>query len=315
MPKPLMGTILPVALLALLVVLPRLGAQTAPAKSVDDIKIDVWNSTPLPGPSYAGVKSAPAPKRDLSGIWDATGDPIGGPPPGIQPTGANEHRAVLRGNNNPPGGEPDERNIPNPLPYTPLGEKTLESHKPTGLGARSVPAVQGNDPVDICDPPGFPRLELYEFRTIEITQPADQVVILYEFYRTWRTIWTDGRELPKNPEPRWNGYSVGKWVDDYTFVVDTVGLSDKTWVDNQGRPHSGDLKVEETFHRVDHDHLQITLTITDPKMYTEPWFALKNFPLRLQPHGFDIREQYCAPSDTAEYNKDIGDEIVAPPEK
>lgn len=303
------------ALILASVLLPNLRAQTAPPKSVDDIKIEKWNSAPLPGTAYTGLKPAPAPRRDLSGIWDATGDATGGPPRGVQPTGANEHRAVLPGNNSPPGGEPDERNIPNPLPYTALGEATLESHKPTGLGVRSVPAVLGNDPVDICDPPGFPRLELYEFRTIEITQTADQVIILNQFFRTWRTIWTDGRELPTNPEPRWNGYSVGKWVDDYTFVVETVGMSDRTWIDNQGRPHSSELKVEERFHRVDHDHLELTLTITDLKMYTEPWFALKNLPLRLQPRGFDIREMYCSPSDLAEYNKDVGDPIVAPPDK
>jgi hypothetical protein len=282
-----------------------LGAQAAPPKSVNDLHIEKWNSAPVRGPAYESIKPAPAPKRDISGVWDAQ----------IQPTGANEHRAVLPGNNNPPGGEPDERNIPNPLPYTPLGEKTMEANKPTGLGVRSVAAVLGNDPVDICDPPGFPRLDLSEFRTIEITQTADQMIILNQFYRTWRAIWTDGRELPTNPEPRWNGYSVGKWADDYTFVVETVGMNDKTWIDNQGRPHSGELKVEEQFHRVDQDHIELTMTIDDPKMYTEPWFALKKFPLRLQPHGFDIREMYCSPSAIAEYNKEIGDEVVAPPDK
>jgi len=313
MPKRLPGSALAVVMAFLAV--PVLGGQAVPPKSVDDIKIDKWNSAPLPGSAYAGVKPAPAPRHDLSGIWDATGDAIGGPPPGIQPTGAYEHRSVLRGNNNPPGGEPDERNIPNPLPYTPLGEKTMESHKPTGLGVRSVPAVLGNDPVDICDPPGFPRMDLSEFRTIQIAQTADQVIVMNQFFRTWRVIWTDGRELPTNPEPRWTGYSVGKWVDDYTLVVETVGMSDRTWIDNQGRPHSSELKVEERFHRVDHDHIELTVTITDPKMYTEPWLALNKFPLRIQPRGFDIREMYCAPSDTAEYNKEIGDEVIAPAEK
>ena len=76
-----------------------------------------------------------------------------------------------------------------------------------------------------------------------------------------------------DPEPRWYGYSVGKWVDDYTFVVQTVGMSDKTWLDNAGRPHSSELKVEERFHRVDQDHLELTVTIDDPKMYTKPWLA------------------------------------------
>ena len=315
MPTRSIWTVSPMALILTAVLLPILGAQTVPPKSVDDIKIDKWNSVPLHGIAYAGLKSAPAPRHDLSGIWDATGDPTNIPPPGIQPTGAFEHRAVLPDNNSPPGGEPDERNIPNPLPYTPLGEATLEAHKPTGLGVRSVPAVLGNDPVDICDPPGFPRMDLSEFRTIEITQTEDQVIVLNQFYRTWRTIWTDGRELPKDPEPRFNGYSVGKWVDDYTFVVQTVGMNEKTWIDNQGRPHSSELKVEERFHRVDHDHLELTVTIDDPKMYTKPWLALHNFPLKLQPRGFDIRELYCSPSDFAEYNKEIGDPSIAPPVK
>lgn len=315
MTKRSIWTISPTALILALAVVPISRAQTAPAKSVDDIKIDKWNSVPVRGAAYAGIKSGPAPKRDLSGIWDATGDAGNGPPPGIQATGANEHRAVLPGNNAPPGGEPDERNIPNPLPYTPLGEKTLESHKPTGLGVRSVPAVLGNDPVDTCDPQGFPRMDLSEFRNIEIAQADDHVLVLNQFGRTWRTIWTDGRELPTDPEPRFTGYSVGKWVDDYTFVVETVGMIDKTWIDNAGRPHSDQLKVEERFHRVDHDHLELTVTIDDPKMYTKPWLALNKFPLRLQPHGFDIRELYCAPSDLADYNKDVGDPFAAPPGK
>jgi hypothetical protein len=286
-------------------------------KTVDDIKIEKWNSTPLHGSAYVGVKSGPAPVRDLSGVWDATGDvpPGGGPAPGVQATGANEHRAVLRGNNSPPGGEPDERNIPSPLPYTQLGEATLESHKPTALGVRSVPAVQGNDPVDICDPPGFPRMDLSEFRTLEILQTADQVIVLNQFFRTWRPIWTDGRELPKNPEPRWYGYSAGKWVDDYTLVVETIGLTDKTWLDSAGRPHSSELKVEERYHRIDHDRMELTVTIDDPKMYTQPWVALNKFPLRLQPRGFDIRELYCSPSDTAQYNQEIGEPIIASPDE
>ena len=296
---------------------PPASAQTAPPTSVDGIKIQPWNSTALRKPAYAGIKPAPAPRHDLSGIWDATGDPNpgGGAAPGIQATGAHEYPSVLPGNNSPPGGEPDESKIPRHLPYTALGEATLEAHKPTGMGVRAVPAVLGNDPLDICDPPGFPRLELYEFRILEIAQNTDQVILLTQFYHTWRTIWTDGRELPANPEPRWNGYSVGKWVDDYTFVAETVGLDERTWIDNAGRPHSSELKVEERFHRVDHDNMELTVTINDPKMYTQPWMALNKLPLRLQPRGFDIREMYCAPSDTAEYNQQVGDPIVAPATK
>ena len=158
-------------------------------------------------------------------------------------------------------------------------------------------------------------MDLSEFRTIEIVQAEDKVLVLNQFFRTWRSIWTDGRELPMDPEIRWNGYSVGKWVDDYTLVVQTIGMSDRTWLDNAGRPHSNELKVEERFHRVDQDHLELTVTIDDPKMYTKPWLALNKFPLRRQPRGFDIREMYCSPSDYKEYNDEVGDPINTPAEK
>jgi len=313
--KHAISAMLTLALISVLAFLPPLCAQTAPPASIDDIKVDPWNSRPLHGRAYAGLKAAPAPRRDLSGIWDATGDATAGAAPGIQNTGAHEYPAVLPGNNNPPGGEPDESKIPRHLPYTPLGEATLKAHKPTGMSVRSVPAVLGNDPLNICDPPGFPRVELYEFKIIEIAQTADHVIILNQMFPAWRTIWTDGRELPKNPEPRWSGYSVGNWVDDYTFVVETVGLDERTWLDNAGRPHSSELKVEERFHRIDHDHMELTVTINDPKMYTQPWLALNKFPLRLQPQGFDIREMLCVPSETSQYNQEIGDPSIAPDEK
>jgi hypothetical protein len=103
---------------------------------------------------------------------------------------------------------------------------------------------------------------------------------------------------------------VGKWVDDYTFVVHTVGLDERTWIDNVGRPHSDDLTVEETFHRVNKDILELTLTITDPKMYTKPWTALNKFRMRLQPEWFDIREQICSASEALDYKNSVADEIA-----
>ena len=201
------------------------------------------------------MKSAPAPRRDLSGVWDATGEGRTPRRAGIQATGANEHRAVLPGNNAPPGGEPDERNIPNPLPYTPLGEATLESHKPTGLGVRSVPAVLGNDPVDICDPPGFPRLELHEFRAIEIIQavgPCDCLESILSDLAHHLDRRAGASHESRTQIDRLLGGQMGGRL--HVCDVETVGMTDNTWLDNAGRPHSSELKVEEQFHRVDHDH-------------------------------------------------------------
>jgi hypothetical protein len=144
---------------------------------------------------------------------------------------------------------------------------------------------------------------LFNLRGLQITQTAKQVLLLYQNSQVWRNIWMDGRELPKEfDEPRWYGYSVGRWTDDYTFVATTRGLDQRTWIDNAGRPHSDQLTIEETFHRVNADIIELTLTIDDPKMYTQKWTALNKFRLGLLPDSFDIREQLCSPSEAANYN-------------
>lgn len=280
-----------------------------------------WNNVPPRKSVYTGKNSAPAPIRDLSGIWDATG--LDG---GFQVNGAYEHPALypqkggategpLEAGAGAEGGHTDETGIEHPLPYTPLGLEALKANKPSGPGVRQVPVALSNDPMDQCDPMGFPRMELFELRTFELEQSANHVTYLNEWYGNWRIIWTDGRELPKDPEPRWNGYSVGKWLDDYTFVVETVGLNPRTWLDHAGRPHSADLRVEETFHRVDHDTMELTVKIDDPKMYKEPWLGLNKFPLHLLPPDFDMPELLCSPIDMAEYNKQVGDTVLSSPAK
>ena len=279
----------------------------APAASLnsggDESQQDKWNNAvPL---AYVGKKpSGPTPRRDISGIWGAAGLA------GIQATGALEHPAIFPGKRGAgEGGRPDETGIINPLPYTPLGLTALKANKPLE-GVRQVPAELSNDPGQRCDPIGFPYMELYALRTIDLIQTPRKVLLLDELYGYWRNIWTDGRALPKDPPPRWNGYSVGKWVDDYTFVVETVGLNPKTWLDHAGRPHSDELQVEERFHRLDYDDMQLTVKITDPKMYTDPWLGLNNFPLHLLPPDFDIPELLCAPSEMEDYDKQISNPLA-----
>jgi hypothetical protein len=107
------------------------------------------------------------------------------------------------------------------------------------------------------------------------------------------------------PDPRYYGYSAGHWEDDYTFVVNTVGSSDRSWLDHSGHPHSVDLRVEERYRRVDHDNLALTVTIDDPKMYTKPFVIAKpNF--KWIPKQ-EFEEQICVPSDAMEYLSVIGD--------
>jgi hypothetical protein len=151
------------------------------------------------------------------------------------------------------------------------------------------------------------------------------VAILYQYGEAWRVIWTDGRALPKLVdgavlvgkevrEQRFYGYSVGKWVDDTTLVVQTVGMmpEDKVWLDLTGRPISDAALVEERFHRVNRDRLELTVTINDPKMYTKPWIAMNKFPMRLADPHHDVMEVYCSLSEMEKYDKLFGNPTSAP---
>ena len=264
-----------IVIVAQLVVLAVLRAQTPSPKASPGTSDDKWNNVPPSKPEYARKKAGPAPRRDLSGIWDGTAEG------GVQAKGTKEYVD-----------SPGARDVP----YTADGKAARALNKP---GETPEPIATGdiNDPVDTCDPQGFPRMDLHQMKVIEIAQTEKQIVLLDQFYDNWRVIWTDGRPFPKEPDPRWNGYSVGKWEDDYTFVVQTVGTDERTWLDNAGRPHSDALQVEERFHRVDFDTLQLTVTISDPKFYTQPWAALNKFVLHRLPDDFDMREVICSVSE------------------
>jgi hypothetical protein len=127
------------------------------------------------------------------------------------------------------------------------------------------------DPATSCLPEG-PRSGLAGLDPLRIVQTPTIVVVLYEA-GAFRLIYTDGRPLPKDMNPTWMGYSVGRWDGD-TFVIETAGYNDKTWLDFAGRPHSDALRVTERFRRIDFGHMQLEMTFDDPKAYAKP-FTIK----------------------------------------
>jgi hypothetical protein len=140
-----------------------------------------------------------------------------------------------------------------------------------GNGPRAVHESEINDPLNtLCDPAGFPRIVLYEFRPTQIVQTPNQVLILYLYERRWRVIWTDGRPLPQDPVPSWQGYSTATWSGD-TLVVDSIGFRDDIWIDWNGSVITEAAKVRERIRRPDFGHLEIEVTVDDPKAYTRPW--------------------------------------------
>jgi hypothetical protein len=199
-------------------------------------------------------------------------------------------------------------------PMTAWGQEQFSLHKPTW----DNPVADSNDPQKVCDPLGFPRNMLFMTRGIAFTQMPGRVIELFQFNRVWRDIWTDGRPLPKNvggdtpdaQDPRWYGYSVGHWEDDYNFVVDTVGTDERSWLDNDGHPHSVGLRVQERYTRVNHNSLEVTITIDDPKTYTKPFVITKGKFTWIPKQDFE--EQLCVPSEEAEYQKLIANPAAHP---
>ena len=118
-------------------------------------------------------KAAPAPRRDLSGIWDPE-DTM----EGISPRGVKSH-----------------------APFTAFGANIANNVYKPGDGPRKVSIGLVNDPLDSCDPAGFPRDLLFELRPFQVVQTSNQLLMLYQYQQVWRAIWKDGRELPKDPDP------------------------------------------------------------------------------------------------------------------
>ena len=193
-----------------------------------------------------------------------------------------------------------------PPPLTDWGKAKFEATKPS-YGPRSVPPGLGNDTVSTCDPMGYPR-DLYEanLRPFEIIQAPDRMLIHMQYHEIWRQVWTDGRELPKDPDPAWMGYSIGKWDGD-TFVITSTGYDERTWLDHLGNPHSDQMVLVERWKHPDANTLTLDMTITDPKTYTAPWVGDTITFVRAKAAIF---EELCVPSEEDHFNDRIRDAAV-----
>ena len=228
-----------------------------------------WLHSPTPGvPRTADGKpnlSAAAPrtadgKPDLSGMWeDDTGKP-----PGYCIAGECQDAS-----DSPKGTSPLASNVgwvdfgarlPGGLPYQPWAAEAVKRRK-VDYGK--------DDPPTHCMPLGTPRM-LVDPLYRKFVQTPGLLVILNERDAGYRQIFTDGRPLPQDPQPSWNGYSTGKWEGD-TLVVQTNGLRDGMWLDRNGSPMTDAAKLTERFRRVNYGTMEIEVTVDDPKAYTKPW--------------------------------------------
>jgi hypothetical protein len=190
----------------------------------------------------------------------------------------------------------DDRTRPS---LTPWGQARFDAAKPL-MGPRAV-GGQEDSPALHCDPSGPPQLLILP-NPWEIVQIPGRMFMFFEEYHIWRTIYTDGRPLPKDPDPTWLGYSVGHWEGD-TFVVETVGLNDKVWADLSGNPRSEEMRLTERYRRVNHDTLEQQIIIDDPKSYTAKWVSPPKLH-KLEPK-WEIGEWFCAASENQVYDKEV----------
>lgn len=189
-------------------------------------------------------------KPDLSGIW--TSDEPDARNPDVPPTpydATRSRRMINLG-----------IELPDGLPYQPWLAALVKER----TANRMV-----DDPHIRCMPDNFLRSWAMP-HLIKLVHSPSLLVVLNEWNTNYRQILADGRPLPEDPTPSWEGYSVGKWEGD-TFVVDTIGFRDDLWIDWNGSVITHAAKVREEYTRPDFGHMLIKVTVDDPKAYTAPW--------------------------------------------
>jgi hypothetical protein len=210
-----------------------------------------WLKIPTPGiPRTVDGRAdlnAPAPRRSdgrpiLAGLWRPSGKLIFDITGGLKPGDT--------------------------IPYQPWAEALYKTRVANDFK---------DDPTSNCIVGGVPRSDFVPY-PLKILEHADQITILYEAVHSFRQIFTDGRALPKDPNPQWFGYSVGRWQGD-VFVVESAGFNDNVWLDNAGRPAGESLRVTERFIRRSFGRMEIEVLIDDPKTYTRPWTVTERLTL------------------------------------
>jgi hypothetical protein len=140
-----------------------------------------------------------------------------------------------------------------------------------------------------CMPRGVPAIWLQNPYSTMLVHTPTKLVQLFEVLNNWRIIHTDGRPLPKYPEPFFHGNSTTRWEGD-TLVVESVGFDERTYIQPNGWFHSDELRVIERYSRPSMNYLMVEIAVTDPKVLVKPW---KSAPHRWTLGDGELYEFYC----------------------
>ncbi len=196
-------------------------------------------------PDFSGLWTTAEPNRSVEPVLDEPGDPAN----------ITSSRQMSDIGVDLPGG----------LPYQPWLVPIVEER--TANEAIDDPHIR-------CFPDNF--LRAYGLpHLLKFVHKPGLLVVLNEMNAGYRQVFTDGRPLPEDPNPTWQGYSSARWDGD-TLVVDTIGLRDNTWIDWNGSVVTEEARVREEIRRPAFGHLEIRVTVDDPNAYTEPWTVTLN---------------------------------------
>jgi len=165
------------------------------------------------------------------------------------------------------------------LPYTEWGLKRWKSYDP----------VNDGDYAGSCMPFGMSR-NINSPHGLQIVQNDGSIALLFEQNTWFHWVPTNGMKWPADLPASWNGVSTGRWDGD-TLIVETTGFNGYTRLDTAGHPHSKQLKLINTFTRIDARTVQHTVTVHDPKTYTQDWMNVRTW--RLKPPSDVIMEYSC----------------------
>jgi hypothetical protein len=243
-----------------------------------------WLKVPTPGvprtPSGTPNLGAPTPrtaegKPDLSGIWEA------------------DNRKLLRPCSEPKGcGDlavddlvTDMGAHTGGLPYQPWAAALVKERSATNAK---------DDPEAHCHSNG-PLRALTHPLMRKVVQTPGLILVLSENGVNYRQIFLDGRGLPEDPNPNYNGYSAGRWEGE-TLVVETNGLHDGVWLDRKGSPLTEAARITERYHRVNYGNMEITVTVNDPGAYTAPWIVTIHHYAVIDT---DLLDDFCAEGESS----------------
>jgi len=156
-----------------------------------------------------------------------------------------------------------------------------------------------------CWPHGVPGFLLYPVHPIFFVQTAKEVLMTWGQDFQLRHVYLN-QPHSADPKPSWYGESVGHYENGDTLVVDTIGMNERTYVDNYRTPHTTRLHVIERFRLEDGGKsMEVNVRVDDPGAFTAPWSAVQRYRPDHRATEVPLHEMVCAENNEDHFNQGL----------